>query len=267
MKSYGITETEVHENSLVEEVLRLGFTVLNDALSKETCASARDKLDAVYQRQVGELGAEALASIQETDLARAPLSYDPWFFSLLTVPAVLSLVSQILGEFHILNLQNGIINRPSLKHHQASWHRDLPYQNWVCTRPLAINALFCIDDFTVETGGTYVLPHSHRFEKFPSRGYVESHEQPVTATAVSVIIFDAMLYHKAGANTSQRIRRGLNHLYTIPLLKQQISLPSALRDAGIEPPTELRRLLGFDSVEPLSVKDWRDRRLQKAHRS
>jgi len=263
MNSYGITETETNADPLVEEVQRLGYAVLPAVLSAETCNTARKKIDAVYEEQVKELSAEVLASIKETDMARAPLSYDPWFLSLLNLPSITSLVSQLLGKYHILNLQNGIINRPTVKHHQASWHRDLPYQSWVCSRPLGINALFCIDDFSIETGGTYVLPHSHRFETFPSDGYVQRFEQPVTAAAGSVIIFDAMLFHRAGSNTSNRIRRGINHLYTIPLFKQQISLPQALRAGDIAPPTELRRLLGFDVEEPSSVVDWRKGRLNK----
>jgi len=261
--TYGITNAENQINPLIEEVQRLGFTVLRDVVSKDICAEARQRLDAVYDRQAEELGAASLASIKEMDLARLPLSYDEWFLKFLALPQVIDIVTDLLGEFHILNLQNGIINRPSVQHHQASWHRDLPYQNWVCTQPLAINALFCIDDFSTETGGTYMLPHSHRFEKFPSASYVENHESPVSADAGSVIVFDAMLYHRAGANNSQRVRRGLNHLYTIPLLKQQISMPSALHASDIDPPSALRRLLGYDALEPASVLDWRQRRLNK----
>jgi ectoine hydroxylase-related dioxygenase (phytanoyl-CoA dioxygenase family) len=214
--------------------------------------------------QVQQFGSASLAAIKETDLARCPLSYDSWFLQFLEFPLVAGLISRLLGDFNILNLQNGIINRPAIKHHQVSWHRDLPYQNWVCSRALAVNALFCIDDFSIETGGTYVLPHSHQFETFPSVNFVEQHEHPVTAGAGSGIVFDAMLFHRAGANTSQRIRRGLNHLYTIPLLKQQISLPEALRLAGIDPPENLRRVLGYDATEPASVADWRQRRLNRA---
>jgi ectoine hydroxylase-related dioxygenase (phytanoyl-CoA dioxygenase family) len=108
-----------------------------------------------------------------------------------------------------------------------------------------------------------VLPGSHRVEKFPSKEYVARHELNVVAPAGSVIFFDAMLFHRAGNNRSQRIRRGLNHLYSIPLLKQQIALPAFLREKGIEPPAELRRLLGYETEEPTSVLQWREKRAAK----
>lgn len=270
MKTYGITESEPLSGknaAAVEEVHRVGYIILHDVLPAPVLAEARERLDAVYSRQVEEFDADRLAAIQESDLARCLLGYDEWFLRLPTVTVVTEVISALLGDYHLLNLQNGIINRPDVVHHQTSWHRDLPYQNWVCSKPLAMNAMFCIDDFTVETGGTVVLPCSHRFEKFPSKEYVKSHEVTASASAGSVIIFDAMLYHRAGANLSSRIRRGINHLFTIPLLKQQIALPQALRAASIEPPAEMRRMLGYEAEEPVSVLDWRQRRWAKAQSS
>ena len=263
IKSYGIIESDNDTDQHVEEVHRLGFTILHDVLSADLCAEARHRLDAVYAQQVADFGAAKLAQIQETDIARAPLTYDPWFYNFMMIDRVSELISSMLGSYHILNLQNGIINRPQINHHQTSWHRDLPYQNWVCSRPLAINAMFCIDDFTLETGGTVILPHSHRFENFPSKKYVSSHESVAVSPAGGVIVFDAMMFHRAGANRSQQIRRGINHLYTIPLFKQQISLPIALEKTGFQPPDHLRCLLGYEAEESISTIDWRERRLSK----
>jgi hypothetical protein len=47
----------------------------------------------------------------------------------------------------VLHLQNGIINMPNEEHHQSSWHRDLPYQNWTSSEPLACNVFYCLDNF------------------------------------------------------------------------------------------------------------------------
>lgn len=263
LKAYGVIKTEGVNTIAAEEIHRLGYTILHNLVPQNICAETRERIDFVYSVQEKESTQELLLSIQEKDLARLPLSYDEWFFQFLKFSEIKTLISALLGDYHILNLQNAIINRPSIQHHQAAWHRDLPYQNWVCSRPLAINALFCIDDFNEETGGTYVLPHTHRVESFPSAEYVKRHEQPVTAKAGSVIIFDAMLFHRAGSNTSNKIRRGLNHMYTIPLLKQQISIPRALASSINILPTDLYQLLGFDAEEPETVSTWRKKRSNK----
>jgi len=48
----------------------------------------------------------------------------------------------IVGKF-ILNQQNGI-NPPGETCNQSAWHRDLPYQHYVSSTPLTINALLCM---------------------------------------------------------------------------------------------------------------------------
>src|SRR3546814_9885258 len=57
---------------------------------------------------------------------------------------------------------------------QGLFHRDLPHQHFVSSRPLAINALFCIDAFLEANGATLVVPASHKEERFPSDGIVSA---------------------------------------------------------------------------------------------
>ena len=156
-----------------EEISTRGFTIIPNLFTNEELGRWRNKIDAVYKQQEAEYGREALIEIQELDLCRAPLFYDFEFIELATHPVVMSVVRKFLGEWFILNLQNAIINRPNQIHHQSSWHRDLPYQNWVISHPLAINALLAIDEFSEETGGTFVVPFTHKTEKIPSDSYLQ----------------------------------------------------------------------------------------------
>ena len=161
-----------------------------------------------------------------------------------------------------MNLQNAIINRPNKTHHQASWHRDLPYQNSILTEPLAINALFAIDDFTQETGGTIILPFSHKQSILPSDRYIESHQMTAVAKSGSVVVFDSMLYHRAGNNHSGNIRRALNHLYTKPIIKQQYDIASCVGPRYKGDPF-LEMFLGVTSTVPHDDLAWREARLRK----
>jgi ectoine hydroxylase-related dioxygenase (phytanoyl-CoA dioxygenase family) len=126
-----------------------------------------------------------------------------------------------------------------------------------------MGALFCIDPFRVETGATTVLPASHRMEAFPSEDVVAQLETPVTAEPGSFIVFDAMLFHRAGANRSDRPRRAVNHVFSVPIIAQQISLPDAL-DGRHSEDRALARLLGYDVAPARSVLAWRERRLARS---
>ena len=89
------------------------------------------------------------------------------------------------------------------------------------------------------------------------------HEVQVSAPAGAILVFDAMVYHRSGHNRSGRPRRGVNHIYTLPLIKQQISLPRMLGGKFSDDPF-LRTFLGYDSETGESVQHWRARKLEQA---
>ncbi|WP_457831307.1 phytanoyl-CoA dioxygenase family protein, partial [Staphylococcus aureus] len=79
-----------------------------------------------------------------------------------------------------------------------AWPRDLPYQHYVSSTPLAVNALFCVDDFTLDNGSTFVIPATHKEINYPSESFVERNAVQVTAKAGQYILLDCMLFHSGG---------------------------------------------------------------------
>ncbi|MFL6231265.1 MAG: phytanoyl-CoA dioxygenase family protein [Pyrinomonadaceae bacterium] len=268
VKMFGVreqTRLSSEDDAHVEEIRMVGYTVLPGVLGEPELAALRSKMDRIYQTQIEEMGGEdRLAAINDTYNARCPLAYDEQFLSVAAHPRVLSLVKRFLGDYVVLMLQNGIINVPGVGDAQNAgyWHRDLNYQHFISTRPLSMSALFCIDDFSAETGGTCVLPASHKSESFPSEEYVRAHETVIEAKAGCALVFDSMLYHRGGHNRSPRVRRALNHMYTPPLIKQQINLPKMLGGRYSDDPF-LARFLGYESESDESVAAFRENRLRR----
>jgi ectoine hydroxylase-related dioxygenase (phytanoyl-CoA dioxygenase family) len=266
LRSYGVNEQGVAAGDLAAHAERIrlaGYCVLAGALSAADTADLAARLDEVLRRQTEEFGSERLEQIGDGFTARCPLVDDAAFLKLATHPRLLALVRLLLGEYVVLMQQNGVINPPQEGHTQGAYHRDLPYQHFVSSRPLAISALFCIDPFRTETGATMVIPGSHHVERFPSPEVAASAEVSVNADAGSFVVFDAMLFHRAGDNRSGRVRRAVNNVFSVPIIAQQISLPSAL-NGRYSDDRELARLLGYDSTPAASVVDWRTRRLRRS---
>ena len=262
--SYGITErmTAISDAALHAERIRLvGFTILPEVFTPAEAADISARLDALLQRQIDEAGGvEQLAGDQET--VRCCLAYDDTFVRLASAAPVLDVCRHLLGDFFVLMQQNGVVNPPSRQHTQRAYHRDLPYQHFVSSRPIAISALFCAEPFTVANGATVVLPGSHKVEEFPSDAAVDALQRPLEAPAGSFCMFDSMLFHRAGDNQSGHPRRGVNHVYTLPFVAQQISLPDALGGRYADVPS-LARLFGYSTAPAKSVTAWRDRRRQR----
>lgn len=265
-KFYGVKEANALASDVdryVEEIIVNGFTIVEAALDDSQLDETRRRIDEVYQQQAEEVGgAPNLARINDELVARCLLAYDEFFLATATNPKILAILEKLLGDYFTILQQNAIINMPGNKNYQSSWHRDLSYQHFTASRPLAVSALFCIDDFSEATGGTYMLPASHKVEKFPSKEFVQKHERVVNAPAGSALVFDSMLFHRGGFNRSDHARRGLNHMYALPFIKQQISFPKIL-DGKYREDQFLGKFLGYESEPEESVVQWRVKRLDR----
>ena len=266
MKQYGISSfKDVSDNSIqphLESINRKGFTVLKGVLTPEECLSYSEKLEAVYKEQEESFGKENLEKIQELDVARMPFSYDEAFLDLILNDKGLEIVKSILGDNFILQLQNGVINRNKKEHHQSSWHIDIPYQEYTTSEPISINVFYCLSPFNKDTGGTLFLPYSHLFPKAPSLSFLENNKIQPNLERGDVIVFDSWVYHKAGYNSSDIIRYGVNHVFTLPILKQQINIPRMLGNKKVENEL-LQKILGYTFEIKSGVNEYRSNRLNR----
>ncbi len=245
----------------VEELRLEGFTFVPSGLGDAELESLRQKLDDVYARQVAELdGEDALARCSDVDVARAPLVYDEAFVAVAANPSVMAVVERMLGTNFVLVQQNGLLTRPATDNYQARWHRDLAYQHWVSSEPLAINVLLALDEFTLQSGATFVLPATHHLPEFPSDQYVGRHERVLEAPPGTFLLLDGMLFHRAGRNVSGRPRRAVNHVIGRPFLGQQFDFSAMLGDryAG---DAFLSRYLGYRWRPQPDVASWRAQRM------
>lgn len=261
-KAYGILDRDAFSDpidSAADQIRRLGYAIVSSGLSGAEIAEISARFDAARERYIAQHGADRLRAADEYNGIRLPMALDPAPFRKLALNApVLALLGRLIHGQFILNQQNGVINPAGKGYNQGQWHRDLPYQHFLSSTPLAINALYCVDDFTIQNGSTWVLPATHKAAAFPDPGYIRNHALQVTAKAGDFIVLDCMLYHSGGQNGSDADRRAVNHVYTIPYLSQQIRIPGNVLEEGLD--ETARRILGFTNTTPLTVDEYLNRR-------
>lgn len=265
--SYGILQQNLSGSTLdeaAEQVRNLGYAIIDSGYTAPELQSISEEFNRTREHYVETYGESKLRSLNEFHTIRLPLTHGGESFLRLALNEnLLSILRKLISGKFILNQQNGIINPPQETYNQCAWHRDLPYQHFVSSKPLAINALFCVDDFTFENGATFVLPASHKAESFPSENYVRRNAVQVGAKAGSFILLDCMMFHAGGFNKTNSVRRAVNHVYNIPYFKQQISIPMNMQNANLS--VEERDILGFNYVEPTSISDYLSTRAGKKY--
>jgi len=265
MQSYGVrirSHAESHIDDVVEQVRNLGYAVLDSGYSQTELTALSRAFDEVHATYLAKHGESKLISANEHNTIRALLTQGKnIFLELALSKKLLQTIEKLISGSFILNQQNGVINPPKSEYNQGAWHRDLPYQHFVSSSPLAINALFCLDEFTFDNGATYVLPASHKSEEFPSEAYIKRNAIQVTAKPGAFIILDCMLFHSGGYNKTLQSRRAINHVFNIPYFKQQINLPNNLSMSELS--VETMKILGFNTMEAQSVDAYLSERFQK----
>lgn len=110
-----------------------------------------------------------------------------------------------------------------------------------------INILWCVDDFTEETGATRVVPGSHLRNTKPRKDDQDVETVPLEAPAGSMVAMDGRVWHGTGRNTSaDETRAGIFSWFTLPICLPQenwwLTLDQSIRRYGSE---ELKVLFGY----------------------
>ena len=257
-QSYGVLQQTLSESDVdeaVEQIFNLGYAVISADYTALELVHISDIFNETYKHYVETYGESRLKKLDEINTVRSPLTHGGDVFLNLALHKKLHLIlKQLIPGKFILNQQNAIINPVQETYNQALWHRDLPYQHFVSSHPLAVNALFCVDNFTYDNGATYVLPASHKSEKFPSAAYIRKNAVQIEAKAGSYILLDSMVFHAGGFNTTNCARRAVNQVYTLPYFKQQINIPMNAEHLDLS--CEEKDILGFNYAEPTSILNY-----------
>ena len=75
-----------------------------------------------------------------------------------------------------------------------------------------------------------------------------------------------MLFHRGGYNDSKFVRRAINNVYSVPIIKQQINLVEALKGKYFDD-AFLSKFLGYQSNSPSGDMEWRSVRLNRKRKN
>jgi len=123
----------------LKELDELGYTVLENVITKNECQIISDKLDNLHKKEVEDFGEEKLKQTNEFGTIRALIEKDIYFEKTILNERVFGLISKVLGDTAILHAHNGIVIHSETTHRQSLFHRDFQ-KNFTSNKPLSLNA-------------------------------------------------------------------------------------------------------------------------------
>jgi len=233
-----------------------GYFLFENVINAELLQELKSGIDKAFMDDENSLKTGKFKSDANiSDVSRLLLGRNKSFEKLIDTSEIQKYIDLILSETCVINNYSAVKLMPNKKNVVANIHKDSPrYSNEF---KLAIQVLYFIDDFTEETGGTWVLPGSHNANKQPSEEVFFNNGKQIVGKAGTAMVFDSSLWHAAGFNVSENPRRGIAIVYTRSFIKQQIDLVRALPEELISNFSEkLKRLIGYNVRVPSSLEEF-----------
>jgi Phytanoyl-CoA dioxygenase (PhyH) len=182
------------------------------------------------------------------------LGQEPSFLEFVQQLPLYGYILEFFGNPYIINSFGGVINMPQKASYVCNVHRDI---RTFYSLPMMINMLVMLDDFTVENGATHFLDGSHKVVEKPTDEDFYKQASRAIGKAGDIILFDSLLWHAAGVNHSNNVRRALTLTFTRPFQKQQLDYPRFIGWDKMDTLTDIaKQVLGYNSRVPSNLNEW-----------
>ncbi len=256
------------QRQLEKDFVRWGYCLVADALSKDQIQIQSDRLvdqaAAEKAAKVAHLshrgsGQTVFNMLPKGQVFRDLIALEP--HAAHGAPLVETLLGKILGDGYYLATAHGSLvhqggGRQEL--HQDQGFVPLPHPPF----PLYCLIIWCLTDFSLAEGGTYVVPGSHRTANGENQVRPETHFEnlatdnlvAVTAPAGTCLLTDSRLLHSGGKRTAPGTRLAARIFYARGTMRQQenqlVATPeNIIRNAS----PKLQKLIGLDAYYGLGM--------------
>jgi ectoine hydroxylase-related dioxygenase (phytanoyl-CoA dioxygenase family) len=249
----------LHESELrahLDAVEQDGFTVLENVFTPERAEAFKNRIREIEHDTLHPLEPDETEADSSFYRTAGLLRIDPMFWEVPIDPTVTQVVEGVLGGDFLLSTFSGIDLKPSWNTVQPLHPDDalvpVPRPH---PRPIGCTVMWVVTEFNEHTGGTRLLPGSHRepldllFSQDSER--MRQTVQPSLAPG-SVLVFDHAIFHGASDNHSDEWRLGLQVSYHAGWIRPYNNW---FRSIPIEEvrvfPERLRDLLGYKTYNSI----------------
>ncbi len=234
------TDLEAH----VQRIAEVGYTIVERAIEPDLVAALEDDL-ARIERERGIVPANNDFEGRKTVRIYNLLAHGKLYERIPVHPAVLPIVERVLDRGCLVSSLSSIAICPGETGQPMHADDQLirlpkPHPAIVC------NTMWAITEFTRDNGATRIIPGSHLRDRSPEPTARYEGVIPAEMPRGSVLVYHGSLWHKGGANKTDRRRVGIAMNYCAGFIRQQenqqLGIPREIA-AGFSP--RLRELAGY----------------------
>ena len=253
-----------------KELKEKGYTIIRNVVSEEWLNVLKNAVDKAFIEH-RNTQIKNNNDIHTDGVALHVLLSNPIFIQFLEYLQKLGFFESLQQNYFnskcIINSFSALNNLPNQPNFSAVVHRDLRFYSGDFN--VMINCLLMVDDFSIDNGGTYLLPYSHLEERKPTDKEFFDNAIQAVGNKGDILLFNANVWHSSAPNKTQDDRRAIPITVSKSFMKQLLDYPRAIGYDKIDSFTyEMQQLLGYHSRVPASLDEWyqpEDKRFYKKH--
>jgi len=253
-----------------KELKEKGYTIIRNVVSEEWLNVLKNAVDKAFIEH-RNTQIKNNNDIHTDGVALHVLLSNPVFIQFLEYLQKLGFFESLQQNYFnskcIINSFSALNNLPNQPNFSAVVHRDLRFYSGDFN--VMINCLLMVDDFSIDNGGTYLLPYSHLEERKPTDKEFFDNAVQAVGNKGDILLFNANVWHSSAPNKTQDDRRAIPITVSKSFMKQLLDYPRAIGYDKIDSFTyEMQQLLGYHSRVPASLDEWyqpEDKRFYKKH--
>ena len=253
-----------------KELKEKGYTIIRNVVDEEWINVLKDVIDKAFIKH-RNIQIKNNNDIHTDGVALHVLLSNPVFIQFLEYLQKLGFFESLQQNYFnskcIINSFSALNNLPNQPNFSAVVHRDLRFYSGDFN--VMINCLLMVDDFSIDNGGTYLLPYSHLEERKPTDKEFFDNAVQAVGNKGNILLFNANVWHSSAPNKTQDDRRAIPITVSKSFMKQLLDYPRAIGYDKIDSFTyEMQQLLGYHSRVPASLDEWyqpEDKRFYKKH--
>lgn len=243
---------EVETDQHIRNLRAYGFTKIEEAMTPDALQRARREIAALESEASGSDGAD----VKTRGIVFNIQNQGKFFIDLVSAPAVHAACKPFLNDPYYDALPADAPNYTLAYYTARSSQEDSPLPLHIDSiipapgeRTWAMQAVFMLDDQTIDNGCSVVVPGSHLSGRYTDREMDQT--VPVESKAGDVVIWDSRLWHGALPNKVGTPRWALIATFHMWWIKQKMDIPRMLpQNIYAELTDEQKQLLGYCAIPP-----------------
>ena len=189
-----------------------------DIVATQAAHDAASQADQAKTRSRGHrIGARGVGALKQV------INFTQSFAPYLSHPQIMAVVEALFGQYARISCTDCVVNHPG--NERGYWHADWPYNQTNASHIpapypdalLHLSTIWMLSPFSAQTGGTLIVPGSHRYANNPSAAGIPEFDNEATyptetnvcGNPGAVLLYDSRLWHAVAPNLSNQPRVAL----------------------------------------------------------